>query len=334
MKLHKIFTDNAVLAANKPLRIFGEGQGIVTVTFDTQVQQTEAKDGKWCVLFPPMNYGGPYTLTISSCGETQTRSNIYLGDVFLVAGQSNMQFKMNASTCPENAYVENSALRLYTVDRLEEGEPHKSDDGWVVCKKDEIKNWTALGYLVGNHISQEKHVAVGIIACYQGASIIESWLPAGIVEKEIGGLNPEDKHPDHHCDAYRVWNRDGTLYEKAFQTIVPYSVSGVVWYQGESDTSAAEGAIYDKELCLLIDTWRKDLSDENLPFVIVSLADLDDETIDLVGWKAVQEAQRKVSTLRSGVTTVAAADVCERDDIHPPTKDKLARRIADALLNH
>ncbi len=333
MKLHQIFSDNAVFAANQPLRIFGEGEGAVTVSFSTQTVRTEAVNGKWCAELSPMDCGGPYTLTVSGEGENQIRQNIYIGKVYLVAGQSNMQFKMQASTCTEADYEENSLLRLFTVERLEDGEPHTPDDGWVVCQKDDIKNWTAIGYLVGSHIAKKKNTAVGIIACYQGASIIESWLPPGAVQKEIGTLSLSEKHPDHSCEPYSLWNRDGILYEKAFKSIVPYAVSGVVWYQGESDTSAAEGAIYDKELCLLIDTWRRDLMNESLPFVVVSLANLEDETIDHIGWKAVQAAQEKVSSMRNLVTTVAAADICETNDIHPPTKKKLAQRIADALLN-
>jgi len=50
-------------------------------------------------------------------------------------------------------------------------------------------------------------------------------------------------------------------------------------------------------------------------------------------WKLVQKAQYEVQNMRENVTTVISRDVCENDDIHPKTKDKLAERIAEVLVN-
>ena len=105
----------------------------------------------------------------------------------------------------------------------------------------------------------------------------------------------------------------------------------MVWYQGESDASVAEGLVYCDELCTLIDVWRKDFGDDELPFIVVQIADTLERMTE--GWKLVQRAQEEVVTRRENVKMVESRDVCETDDIHPKTKHKLAKRIAQALIN-
>lgn len=176
-------------------------------------------------------------------------------------------------------------------------------------------------------VSQKLNVAVGLISCYQGASVIESWLPEGTLEKNGIAIPDEGKNIDHFFENYSSWNTDGTLYEKALGQVVPFKVSAIVWYQGESDASSGEAPFYKDELKLLIDAWRKDFDDLSLPFVIVQIAD----TYKGIGWKTLQKAQYDIQSEVNCVKTVISADVCEKDEIHPPTKDKLSQRIADAL---
>jgi len=112
---------------------------------------------------------------------------------------------------------------------------------------------------------------------------------------------------------------------------VPFSFTAAVWYQGESDATYDEANVYARELATLIDIWRTDLKDENLPFIVIQLADIDCEGISRDGWARMQKAQLEVCDLCHGVQTVICRDICETFDIHPPTKDKLAIRIADVL---
>jgi sialate O-acetylesterase len=111
--------------------------------------------------------------------------------------------------------------------------------------------------------------------------------------------------------------------------LFPYSLSGVIWYQGESDTTVAEAKIYKDELECLIDTVRKEDKDEKLPFVIVQIADFDLRRDD--GWYGVQAAQAKAAAEIPDCALAVCRDVCESNEIHPPTKSKLAERIADNL---
>lgn len=330
MKLDDLFTSGMVLPVGREIRIFGEGDGVASISFAGVSATSESADGKWEILFPSMDCGGPYEMDVDLNGEKITLDNIFVGKVYIFAGQSNMQFKLHESKTTKNECNPSSKMRLFSSARLEEGEFFFPSDGWISADSSEIEKWPAIPYLVTEYLSQKEDIAVGAITAYQGASVIETWIPRGAL-KNIGIDIPLDlRHYDHTKPKY-IWNAEGTLYDFTFSKIAPYGANGVVWYQGESDTTDEEGKIYADELSLLINTWRDDLGDDRLPFVVVQLADLDSRRDD--AWRSVQESQRKVGEEVTGVKTVISRDVCETNDIHPPTKSVLSQRIAEALMS-
>ena len=330
MKLDTIFSSNMVFAAGKPIRIYGEGKGIAEITFADKTVKVYSDCDRWLVELEPMQYGGPYVLKAVFDNEDVVLDDIYVGDVYLFAGQSNMQFKLRESTAPESMYETNDMLRLFSTDRIEKTDRFTSKDGWVKSEKDEVGDWSAIAYLVSNEISKTKGNAVGVIAAYQGASVIESWLPEGLTDELGISLADDEKYFDHFYEDFKDWNQDGKLYSYALMQIFPFAVSGVIWYQGESDTTVEEARIYDKELSALIHVVREGFLDNELPFIVVQIADFD-RRID-EAWKLLQRKQYDIQFTESNVKTVISADVCESDDIHPPTKHKLAHRIAMRLI--
>ena len=331
LKLNSIFCDNMVFAANKPIRVYGQGEGEITVAFNGKTTTVKAKSGKWLAEFEPMNYGGPYILEVSQEQEKIVLNNVYIGEVYLCSGQSNMQFKLGESTYPKEEYASNKNLRLFSTERMLDNEHFKPKDGWVICEKETAEHWSALGYHIGQQIVKKRGVAVGIIACYQGASCIESWVPKGELEKRNACVKKELRHPDHYWVNFQKFNGDGALYEFALSQVIPFSVSSVIWYQGESDAKIEEARIYDKELAELIKIWRNAFCDNTLPFVVVQIADFINARYK-DGWEEVQNAQKRVINLVNNVTVVESKDLCENNDIHPPTKHLLGLRIAEELL--
>ena len=175
-----------------------------------------------------------------------------------------------------------------------------------------------------------------MISCSQGASVIESWVPAGTFESIGINIPIEKKAVGHAMPEYQRWNKDGDLYEKQFRQVFPYQVNGVIWYQGESDAVGPESEVYHLELEALIKKWREDFEDADLPFYIVQLHDhfTDDWYRDNDGWRRVQAAQLKIQEMTHNVKTVISKDICETDDIHPQTKTVLSKRIADAIMEN
>ena len=324
--LNAIFTSNMVFPAGKRFRVFGDGAAPIKVTLADKKAAIKNENGTWVAEFEPMDYGGGYELRVEYPDSTTTLENVFVGEVYLFAGQSNMQFKMWESTTKEGE--DNDKIRIFYPDRIEKTDKFTPKDGWLVCKKEMTPEISAIAYHTATELTK-KGIAVGIVNCYQGASVIESWSPKGAFDK-ISALTLEQKHGDHGDPEYAAWQGEGTLYEYAFLQIVPFAFSGVIWYQGESDASPVEGEIYLKELVEMIRIWREDLRDEELKFIVVQLADF--IWGDPIGWKLVQEAQLKAQKEIPFVKTVISRDICESDCIHPPTKDKLAKRIAKALM--
>ena len=331
MKFSPIFTNHAVLAAHAPIRIWGEGEGIATVILAGQSLEAAAKDGRWQVEFPPMEYGGPYELTLTSQDGSITLSDIYVGEVYLFSGQSNMQFKLKESNTPTEEYESLDLLRYFSAERPEAGDRFTPANGWVVSRADEVGDWSSIAYIASRAIAKKKGVAVGAICCAQGASVIESWVPRGTFEAHGTGVSPEFRFVDHTHERYGRWNSDGYLYETMLSQVIPYSITGVAWYQGESDVSVEEGAVYADELRTLIEVWRSDFCSPELPFVIIQLADHISKR-PRPGWLLVQDAQTEVGRTVPNAETVICRDLCEPEMIHPVSKFVLSERVADAFV--
>lgn len=324
MKFSPMFSDHAVLAAHRPIKVFGEGEGKASVSMAGITVEVSCENGHWCAEFPAMEYGGPYELKLESGDEVITLSDIYIGEVYLFSGQSNMAFMLEESNTPTSEYESLDNLRYFgPVDINEEC-------CWVKSEESVVGDWSAIAYIAARAIAKKRGIAVGAICCAKGASVIESWVPRDAFTQRGIGVAPEYRYSDHFQEPYCQWNYDGFLYENMLSKVIPYSITGAVWYQGESDGSAEEGEAYADELRTLIEIWRHDFCDEELPFVIVQIADfvfIDNRP----GWPIIQKAQVEVGEQTPFASTVICSDVCENDMIHPVSKQILAERVAKAL---
>ena len=122
-------------------------------------------------------------------------------------------------------------------------------------------------------------------------------------------------------------NLPTTLYNAVLYPLAPYALSGVVWYQGESNTGNARP--YEHYLTMLVNGWRQLWQQPNLPFTIVQLANYmepSDKPQD-TGWSQLREAQRLVAQKLANVELASAIDLGETVDIHPLRKREVAERI-------
>ena len=330
MKFSNLFSSGMVFSKGLPIRVFGTGNGSATITFAGITNNVAGKNNVWFTEFPPMDYGGPYTLKLSYGENSIVFDDIFIGEVYLFAGQSNMQFKVAEGKDDLNLCESNDKLRIFTCEHFEKNEFFTPKNGWVKADKETAKYCSALAHFTGITLAKQKNVAIGIIVAYQGASVIESWIPKGMLQ-ENGIYIPEEEKGQSHFNAPSAsWNIDGTLYDLTVKQIIPFSLNAVVWYQGESDTTVSEAKIYGKELTILINAWRTSFINMQLPFVIIQLPDYIKANQE--AWKMVQQAQNDVQFELQNVKTVISADVCESIDIHPSKKYELAQRLSTALI--
>ena len=358
MKLNALFANDMVLQANKPVYFFGEGQGTASIEIGDKKATVTSTGDAWQLSLPEFDYGGPYEVKVTLNGEVTVLHDVYFGDVYLLSGQSNNQFKLWQSNTPKEYYEDNDSLRLFTVDRLEDqgkhvlteegwksidkngnmvtlqGEHYESKDGWIKARTDNVGFWTAIGYLIGRELTRDTGRKIGIIACYQGASVIQSWLPEHYLDETEFFIPWELRSAGARNPDFALWNANGKLYEGMILPILPFAMKSVIWYQGEANTSGEDSkpGMYSGMLKLLIKKWREDFKDQSLPFVVVQLHDFKERTTDTSsGWKNVQAEQEAICKMVDNTYCVKCADVCETDDIHPVSKLQLSLRIVDIL---
>ena len=95
MQFDAIFSDGLVLQAGKPIRMFGQGEGYGEIRIGSQSVCFVSENAFWQVELPAMDYGGPWTVTARFNGQETVLNDVYLGDVYLLAGQSNLQFLLS-----------------------------------------------------------------------------------------------------------------------------------------------------------------------------------------------------------------------------------------------
>ncbi|WP_300974946.1 sialate O-acetylesterase [Sphingomonas sp. LHG3406-1] len=123
----------------------------------------------------------------------------------------------------------------------------------------------------------------------------------------------------------------GTLFSGMIAPLGPIGLKGVAWYQGEADVGKPG---YDRRLAALMASWRRHFANERLPFLIVGLAGWGKPGTSPVesGWAALIDEQRRAVAVDRSAALVSAIDLGEKNDIHPPDKQEVGRRLALAAL--
>ena len=124
-------------------------------------------------------------------------------------------------------------------------------------------------------------------------------------------------------------NLPTVLYNAMLYPLAPYALTGMVWYQGESNTGG-DARHYETWLTELVTGWRQLWQQPDLPFMVVQLAnfmDPSDKPQD-TGWSQVREAQRLVAKRQPNTELACIIDLGETVDIHPLRKQEVAQRIA------
>lgn len=119
----------------------------------------------------------------------------------------------------------------------------------------------------------------------------------------------------------------GTIYNGMIAPLGPLGLKGVAWYQGEADAGIPG---YDARLAAWAASWRRQFRDPQLPFLVVALAGFGQPVSAPVesGWAALIDEQRRGVAADPHMALVVATDLGERNDIHPPNKKEVGRRLA------
>lgn len=123
-------------------------------------------------------------------------------------------------------------------------------------------------------------------------------------------------------------NKATTLWNGMLRPLAPYALSGVVWYQGESNTGRPKE--YRPLLDCLMHSWREAWQQPDMPFAIVQLANYmaPSPSPQNSGWAMLRESQRTAARDDARAGLAVAIDLGEAVDIHPLLKKEVADRCA------
>ena len=125
------------------------------------------------------------------------------------------------------------------------------------------------------------------------------------------------------------------LRENMLERIVPYTFRGVIWHQGESNTSAQETDSKEHYMALyraLMEDWRTAFQNPEMPFYMVQLAGVGWHGDGADYWQGVRDAQEELSKTEKNVYMTVSYDLSETDNIHPAKKQAMGERLANTAL--
>ena len=205
LALFEAFTDHAVLqrGTDHPLWGWSKARRTVRVTFDDETLRTRAgRDGRWEVMLPATAAGGPHTLSVTDGRSTIELNDLYFGDVYLLSGQSNMEWPLVQSD-PDSTRageIADPLIRQILVTKAAEETPQVHlplDEAWKPGTKAEIAGFSAVGSYFAHYLRESGvDVPIGLLHSSWGGSRIEPWIP-----KSYQGADYTDAGPDRRAAA-------------------------------------------------------------------------------------------------------------------------------------
>ncbi len=334
--LPSIFSDNMVFQQNFNAPVWGWGQpGEVVVAIgswnDLPSESATNKDGKWMLNLQTPEAGGPYFVTINE----DTIHNVMIGEVWICSGQSNMQWALEQTENAENE-IENSDfpdIRLFYVARDNADEPSKDCYGnWVECNPESAKTFSAVAYYFGKVLHTELNIPVGLIHVSWGGSTAQAWVNYNILQSTPEGRYYIEKYKENIAKIApginpRNHQSPSGLYNAMLKPLIPFSIKGAIWYQGESNTG--EHFMYKNLKRTMITNWRNEWKQGDFPFYFVQLAPFDYQQ-DIIG-AALRDEQRKALEIPNTGMAVTM-DIGNPDDIHPVNKEDVGKRLSLCAL--
>ena len=141
------------------------------------------EDGRWNVLLLALEAGGPYEMQVSGDGA-RTVADVLVGDVWLGAGQSNMEVPVRASRDGREPIAEADChqIRLFMVERVASFTPVEDVRGaWRVCTPETARAFSAVGYYFARELHAAMQIPLGIVVSAWGATSIHVWMPGATV---------------------------------------------------------------------------------------------------------------------------------------------------------
>lgn len=362
------FSHHMVLQRNKDIMISGEAQGkVLTLSIHHHKYQSEIINGHFhiCVHFDQA--GGPYDMEIQSEYEKMILQDVFVGDVFLAAGQSNMELPLFQTYDEKNSNVQENIRVLYVPQYVYPF--YHSFQDWEVYNKETASHYSALIASFVKYLDVD--IPIGIILNYKGGTSASCWMGEKYLKKDpiieqvywkhyYEGLPSLDAQKQEAEDYYKKFNDYQDKLEKYKKEHMEMSLSEIKNIIGHTPWPPPKG-IYDygKPSCLYENMFLKTVhypikailyyqgeedSDryqyyESLLGLLVDnwREDYQEEVPFFIvqlpeynhsHFSEIRLAQREVCLKKNKTYLVVSLGTGDPTYIHPLSKDELGKRLA------
>ena len=143
----------------------------------------------WRVEMKDLPPGGPYDMTIAGSASVTLR-DVLVGDVWVGAGQSNMEMTLKETSDAKKSIslAQAPKIRLFLQSHAMAGKPAEEAQGhWVVCSPETAGDFPAAAYFFALNLHKKLDLPVGLLVAAWGGSYIESWMPRDAFEDSAEG---------------------------------------------------------------------------------------------------------------------------------------------------
>ena len=326
VRLPAIISTHMMVQANSNPRIWGwasPGEKIVIKYSNKTLKTVADAKGEWHVFLGKIKAGTKFDLDIVGTNSLSVK-DVLAGEVWVCSGQSNMEFKLGKAKNGSSELESHSwpPIRFFTVKQTSSVTPMNDVSGsWTVYSPQAAKDWSAVGYFFAKELSLELGRPVGMIESLRGGTAAQVWVSQSALNNEDtvrSVLSPATASTSS-------FDAPSGLFNGMISGITPYTVSGITWYQGESNIKQPD--LYKKLFPALIQDWRKYWENPELPFIFVQLPNFAADNPTGTEWAELREAQTLALQLKN-TAMVVSIDVGEAKNEHPIDKQPIGHRLA------
>lgn len=347
VKLPHLVSNNMILQQNSTVRLWGwakPGARIMVSTSwsNNKTAATTDSDGKWKLTVQTPKADHKLHWMEFNDGDKVRVDSILMGEVWVCAGQSNMEMPIKGFTdCPVEGYneaiIESPKFAEIHYCKIPSRMSMKPEDDanckWLPIGPTTVKGASATGYYFGQTLYKAIGVPIGLIEANMGGTRVESWL----TEDNLRKYTDEPLTESGIQKIKMQWLRPLVWGNATFNPIINYSIKGIIFYQGCSNVDS-NNSKYAERLKLLVEQWRSQFDEGEIPFYFVQIAPYYwyDKDPNGISGALLREQQLQAADMIPNSGIVCTNDLVypfEAKQIHPRQKKPVGHRLAMLALN-
>lgn len=356
LELGSPFVDGAVLQREKPVHVWGwaEPGCAVRVAFAGKAVSAKAgADGKWLVKIGPFEACREgRVLSVSSGSEKAEVKDVLVGEVWLCSGQSNMEFSLCSEAVRSRerdgfltAQMTHKPLVRYLHDCRYKTSPEPMERVgerlfWEKFEPQLLMRHgvSAIAVYYALELYSALEVPVGVIVAAWGGTDIAPWIPREGLRatkglEDLAAYEPKEgaafKKLESMPNMTNSSRQPTIMYNALVAPLAPYSIRGIIWYQGESDRG--ETGRYALKMHAYYNGMTEVFRDKSLKYYFAQIAYWKHGQGT---WHEIRLQQAKFAGEEPNAEMVVTADVGNPDEIHPYDKKPVAKRLAAYALRN